>query len=232
MDLILFDIDSTLLDSSRSGMSAMRDAGTELFGPAFTTDGIEYAGRLDPLIVSELLARVGADTSEAAHRHFRACYKRHLETRLSTPGIARTLRGVDTLIHRLHDTPAHTLGVLTGNYAETGRMKLRASGLDPEWFPISVFGDESPHTPPARWHLPPLGMERYAKFRGTPVAPDRVTVVGDTPDDVSCALANGCRVLGVATGKYSVEALRDHGATLALPDLSDTERVLSFLAGD
>lgn len=232
MDLILFDIDSTLLDSSRSGMAAMRDAGVELFGPTFTTEGIEYAGRIDPLIISELLVSVGGTSTPETLARFRDSYLRYLQTRLSTPGVARTLAGVDALISRLRQQTRHTLGVLTGNFPESGRLKLSASGLDPSWFPVSVFGDDSPHTPPTRSHLPPIGMRRYESLTGRMITSERVTIVGDTPNDVSCALENGCRVLAVATGKYSVDALAAAGATLVLPDLTETDRVLAFLAGD
>ena len=55
--LILFDIDMTLITTGGSGMKAMGDAGRELFGESFATGGIDFAGRLDPLIISEMLAR-------------------------------------------------------------------------------------------------------------------------------------------------------------------------------
>jgi phosphoglycolate phosphatase len=54
-------------------------------------------------------------------------------------------------------------------------------------------------------------------------------VIGDTPHDVQCALAHGCRCLGVATGRSSVRELLAAGASRAVEDLSDTQGVLTWL---
>lgn len=231
MTYLLFDIDSTLIDSSRSGMGAMLDAGRELFGAGFTTEGIEYAGRLDPLIVHDLLERIGVRPTSEAHAHFRGVYRGHLERRLSAPGVARSLPGVDVLLSRLRGERRVSLGLLTGNYEETGCLKLRASGIDPLWFGVRVWGDESPLWPARRDHLPPIGIERFGALAGRRVDPERVMIIGDTPDDVRCAKVNGCRVLAVATGKFRVDALKDSGADVVLEDLSDVTRVMSILMG-
>ena len=55
--LILFDVDATLISTSGSGKNAMLDAGRDLFGPSFSVEGIDFAGRLDPLIITEMFAR-------------------------------------------------------------------------------------------------------------------------------------------------------------------------------
>lgn len=231
MAYLLFDIDSTLLDSSRSGMRAMLDAGRELYGESFSTEGIEYAGRLDPLIVHDLLVRIGVEPTAEAQRRFREVYRGHLERRLTVPGVARTLRGVDPLLQRLRGMNGVSLGLLTGNYEETGSLKLRASGIDPDWFGVRVWGDESPHWPAKREHLPPIGIQRFGARAGVRVEAERVMIIGDTPEDVRCAMANGCGVLGVATGKYAAAELRAAGATHVVEDLSDIECVLGILLG-
>ena len=46
---------------------------------------------------------------------------------------------------------------------------------------------------------------------------------------VQLARANGCRVLGVATGDFSVQALMDCGAHMAVDKLSPIEPVLGWL---
>jgi len=43
----------------------------------------------------------------------------------------------------------------------------------------------------------------------------------DTPRDVDAALRNGCRALGVATGRYRIEDLRAAGAHAAVASLED-----------
>jgi len=227
--LVLFDVDATLITTSRAGIWAMGAAGRELYGEAFTTDRTEFSGRLDPLILRDLLEANGVEPTAAALAAMRATYRVHLERRLREGPPPRALPGVMDLLTVLSEQASVVMGLLTGNFPETGAMKLRACGIEPERFPIRVWGDESPFEPPCREHLPPVAIGRYRERQGREVAPDAVTVVGDTPHDVACAKANGCRVIGVATGAYSTGALRDAGADLVLVDLSDTERVVSWV---
>ncbi len=227
--LILLDIDMTMISTGGCGMKAMTDTGRELFGPTFSTDGISFAGRLDPLIISDMFLKHGIQDAPERHREFRSIYKGHLERRLATPSIGRSLPGVQDLIAVLSRRPEVTLGVLTGNFEETGSMKLRACGIDPAIFAVAVWGDESPHHPPKREHLVPVGITRAERHRGSRLHPKQVVVIGDTPHDIHCARVHGCRSLGVATGHSTLDELRAAGADLALSDLSSTPSVLDWL---
>jgi phosphoglycolate phosphatase-like HAD superfamily hydrolase len=229
--LILFDIDATLITTSRAGVAAMADAGRELFRPDFSVDGTEFAGRLDPLIVVDLLRSNGVDVSDTSVRSFRDGYRRHLAPKLTDRERCRALPGVLPLVKRLREREDVVVGLLTGNYPETGSMKLRACGIDPDWFTIRVWGDESPHEPPSRDHLPAIGLERYRRHAGRDVHAGIVTVIGDTPHDVRCAQVYGCRSLAVATGSFDEESLWKSGADRVVPDLSDTGDVLAWLVG-
>ncbi len=227
--LILFDIDATLITTGGVGVRAMADAGRELHGEAFTSDGVEFSGRLDPLILADLLVRNGREPTRDSLEAMRGAYRRHLVRCLAAPGDRRMLPGVGTLLDALGDIPGLTLGLLTGNFADTGSMKLRACGIDPERFGIRVWGDESPHEPPARDHLPPVAMARYRERFGRDAEPSRVTIIGDTVHDVRCARAHGCRALAVATGRYSLSDLASAGAHHAVPTLADTPEILAWL---
>jgi phosphoglycolate phosphatase-like HAD superfamily hydrolase len=57
--LLLFDIDGTLLSSGRGGLQAFVTALTEVFGTAGDFESYRFEGKLDPLIVTELMR--GAD---------------------------------------------------------------------------------------------------------------------------------------------------------------------------
>ena len=226
--LILFDIDMTLITTGGAGMKAMNDAGRELIPSFRGTDGISFAGRLDPLIITDLYRAHGIDDGPRHHGEFRAAYRRHLERRLAQPGVGQGLPGVHDLLAALAERDHVILGLLTGNFQETGSMKLRACGIDPGAFSVTVWGDESPHHPPKREHLVPVGISR-ARARRAALHTSEVTVIGDTPHDVHCARVHGCRSLGVATGRSGVEELNAAGADLSLPDLSDTPRVVEWL---
>jgi phosphoglycolate phosphatase len=258
--LILFDVDATLITTSRSGIAAMGDSGVELFGPGFTTERTDFAGRLDTLIIRDLLRDNGLAPTPALEAAMREGYRRHLERRLADRSLARTLEGVPALLDALEAAAMAALGLLTGNFPETGRIKLAACGLDVDRFHIHVWGTDSPHEPsrgnpkfepnprtdrhaldslegsprgplPAREHLPPVAMARFRERFGRPLAPAAVTIIGDTPHDIACARAHGCRSIGVATGPYSREALEAAGADLALDNLADTARILRWLDG-
>jgi phosphoglycolate phosphatase-like HAD superfamily hydrolase len=227
--LILFDIDATLINTSRSGILALEDAGRELFGSTFTVEKTDFAGRLDPLIVTDLLAHNNIEDSLGNRHALRAGYRRNIEKRLEVPGVGRALPGVMDLLAALTPHTHVTLGLLTGNWSDTGEIKLRACGIDPSRFHIAVWGDHSPHNPPSRDHLPPLALTAYQRRHGKQLEPTQATIIGDTPHDVRCALASGMRCLAVATGSYSVDQLNKAGAHRTVSDLSQTDDILRWL---
>jgi len=229
--LILFDIDATLVSTSRAGFFAMGDAGRELFGEHFVTDGVSFAGRLDPLIIHDLLTTNAVEPDEQNIGGMRQGYVRHLRGRLGVPGTAAALPGTRDLVRRVHTDTRFVTGLLTGNYPESGQLKLGACGFGIDDFEIKVWGSDSPHIPPDRTHLPPVAFMRFQAQLGQPVAPDQAVIIGDTPHDVACAKAHGCRSVAVATGMFSEQALRDAGADLVVGSLAATEDILSWLHG-
>lgn len=237
--LLLFDIDGTLLRTHGLGVRAIEQAGRELFGERFSLAGVETAGRLDPLIFADAMRRASVDVTRDRILQLRDAYARvMIELLEREPAATVAMPGVHELLAALHERASGlmrdgthlTLGVLTGNFALTGQAKMSAAGIDPFQFQVNVWGDDSPHVPPAREHLVAVGIERSAGHRGgkSPSARE-VVVIGDTPHDVSCARANGCRSLAVGTGTFSLEALRACGADWAVSDLSDTARVLEWV---
>jgi phosphoglycolate phosphatase-like HAD superfamily hydrolase len=229
--LIFFDIDATLIRTGGVGKAAMLDAARELHGPHFTIDGINFAGRLDPLLLEEMLRLNGLPATPAAVGEVFDRYQRTLETRLKSPIQGGALPGVMDLLSHLSLTDGVVLGLLTGNFRETGSMKLRACGIELDRFRLQVWGGDSPRTPPSRDDLPAIGMDRYRQTFGRAIHPADVTIIGDTPLDVRCARSNGCRSLGVGTGQYRVPDLLDAGADHAVPDLAETIPLLRWLTG-
>lgn len=224
--LVLFDIDGTLLLSHGEGARAMQEAGRQVVGPDFSLRGVEFAGRLDPLIFQDGLARAGRDGFERHHGAFRRAYAESLARRLAAPASAQPLPGVQALLARLAARADVALGLVTGNYPETGALKLRAAGIDPALFRVPVWGDEGP----TRRDLPQKAMERHVAATGRPIEPWRVVVVGDTVHDVDCAHHNGCLALAVGTGPaHGLEALRAREPELLLEDLADTDLVMAWL---
>jgi phosphoglycolate phosphatase-like HAD superfamily hydrolase len=112
------------------------------------------------------------------------------------------------------------IGLLTGNYRETGRLKLSRAGLDPDGFKPCIWGDQAKTRP---------GLVRLALDRSKALDPRKVIVIGDTPQDVNCAKVNDCQAVAVATGSFTLEELSDAGADLALSDLRDAGPLLRLI---
>ena len=227
MELLLFDIDGTLLAAQGIGASAMERAGQRLFGEAFTLKGIDFGGALDPWIFREAFARLGRtdalDHHDAFHEAYIAELTRALESGERRP---RVIDGVASALASLGNVPAYTLGLVTGNYTRAVPLKLSAAGIDPAKFVVGAFGDEAPTRP----DLVRLAMERWVK-RGGGGRADRVVVIGDTPRDIDCARRNGCRCIAVATGRHTMQELDGHGADHVVPDLTNLAELLRALGG-
>jgi phosphoglycolate phosphatase len=227
MRLVLFDIDGTLLLGGGAGGRAMGRAGQAVLGPAFSLEGIDFAGALDTWIYAEAARRMAYVDAHTRHTAFHDAYLIELARELAEAELRPVLLpGVLELVNRLAASPELTLGIVTGNYRRAAPLKLAAVGLDPSRFTIGAFADEA-ETRPA---LVRLAMQRFAALGKTPAA-SHTLVIGDTPRDVACARENGCRCLAVATGNYSVDALVRAGADAVVSDLTDTTYLDEWLNG-
>lgn len=224
--LVLFDIDGTLLLTDGAGSKAMLEAGRRLVGDHFSFDGVDIAGRIDPVIWADAAAANGVRDAEEQHAAFRAEYAAILADRLEVDPTALALPGVRALVDRLKAAEGVTLGLLTGNYPETGRLKIAAAGLVADDFPVAAWGSDGLD----RRDLPVVAMERYRSYVSEPIEPEQVVIIGDTPHDIDCARAAGCRVLAVATGPaYSLAELEEHGPDRAVADLTATADLVAWI---
>ena len=228
--LILYDIDMTLLETDHIGITLLENAGRELFHENFTAEGINFGGCLDPVIIAQMLINNKVDSTPDNITALRKHYHSGLQHTADQRPVARALAGAHELVNatRAHDA-IDAIGVLTGNYPETGSIKLSSAGFDPTHFEINAWGDASPHAQPLRSDLPPVAIQNYHTARARPIEPDRVIIVGDTVHDVTCALDNNCRVLAVATGHATRDELESAGAHLVVNDLADTDALLDWM---
>ena len=228
--LILFDIDMTLVKSNHIGVTCLRDAGRTIFGKGFTVEGIVFGGGIDPVIIADMLVLNKIEPNEINVNSMRAIYHRLLRKLAEDEPVASALPGAHDLVNATathHSQPA--IGLLTGNYQETGTIKVVSAGFDPSLFTINAWGDCSPFPEPKRSHLPPVAIERYESVKNTTLDPQSVIVIGDTIHDVSCAKDNGCRSLAVATGHDDAATLRDAGADLVVDDLTKTRELIEWM---
>lgn len=225
--LVLFDIDGTLLRSEGAGIAAMLSAFRQIHGDlGFSFDGLEIAGALDGLLFAKLMSRHGLPAHAEAEEHFRNTYRAELD-RTMTAERTRRMPGAAELAHSL-SARGTAVGLLTGNYEVTAHIKIRVAGFDERIFPFGAFGSDGP----SRRHLTPVAVNRATAHHGRSFDPSKVTIIGDTPLDIDCAKAHGCRAIGVATGPFTVEQLRDSGADLAVSTLAETDMLERWILSD
>ena len=224
--LLLFDVDGTVLLSNGVGGRAMTRAGKRLFGSSFTFE-VDTSGMLDPHIYRDLVTANPHLDMDAMHDMFRDTYVETLESELVQPGShAYALLGIEDLLATLRTFKYLTLGLLTGNYAPAAALKFRSAGLAIDQFPVTAFGDEAA----TRRGLVQVALQKYLDLEGERLEPHQVVVIGDTPKDIDCALANGCVAFGVATGRYSADELRTAGAEVVVESLLEPSPLLDLLA--
>lgn len=218
MQLILFDIDGTLVDCGRQSRPLLGAALEEVFGRTGDLDSYEFSGKTDPRIVSDLMRAAGLSEADiaAGMGAVRAAYLRNVETGLRREEM-RILPGVPELLARLARRARRgdvTLGLLTGNWQPAARRKLALCGLG-DYFSFGAFGEDGVH----RADLVPAALQRAEQHSGRAFPASQAVIIGDSLEDVECARAHGLQAVAVSTGKTSAAALAAAGADWVIPDL-------------
>ncbi len=233
--LLLFDIDLTLIETGGAGSGSLIDAGKRVFGrPGFHDSGVHYAGRLDSLILPDMLAANGIEPTEANVRALADAYVAEIARALERPATragCRVLPGVRPLLAELARDTSFVLGLLTGNYEQSGSAKLRACGLDAASFAVRVWAGCAPRQPARREDLPGVALERGSALLGRTLHGKDAVILGDTIHDARAAREHGCWCIGVLTGSATAKELRENGAHVVMANLGDTARVLRTLRG-
>ena len=221
---MLFDIDATLLATQDAGVVAYEVAGSKVFGVRFSFVDVPLHGRLDSENYADAVRRHGLAIDPAEHVDaFRAAYATALEQVAKARGGFEACPGIEPLLGHLAGRPDVEVGLLTGNWEDTGRFTIRAANLDDAVFRCNAFADHGDH----RDELVPVARSTFETMHGR--EPDRIVVIGDTPRDVRCAKAGGAESIAVATGVFDVEALRATEAELVVETLSLTAELREFL---
>ena len=125
------------------------------------------------------------------------------------------LAGVEELLPRLCHG-GFLLGITTGAVEAAAHIKLARANLN-RFFSFGGYGSDSAD----RGELTRKAIARAAEILGSPIDPQRVLVVGDTPKDIAAAHAAHAISVGVASGRYSEEELREAGAEYVLSSLEE-----------
>lgn len=210
--LLMFDLDQTLVKGHGAGRSAGDQTFLKMFGIERASDGIFMSGRTDPAIFREMLARHGISPEGAPWEEIYRTYVAFLaEELIGRPG--ELLPGIPALLDSCRGAGL-CLALGTGNIEPGAALKLRVHDLE-GYFPVGGYGLDAPD----RNGLIRAGIIKAQDHYRTRF--DIVVVIGDTPHDVACGKANGTYTVGVATGRFSIEELRECSPDLAVADLGD-----------
>jgi phosphoglycolate phosphatase len=211
---VLFDIDGTLLVTGGAGGVAWQRAFEELYGVEADISEHTDAGMTDPEIAAIVFREVvGSEGSPGERSRAISAYLKHLPTAVAESGGYRLMPGVEKLLDELIDRGL-LLGLVTGNIEAAAHVKLARGRLN-RFFSFGGYGSDSAD----RTEVTKAALRRGELVSGGTLAGGACVAVGDTPRDVKAGHGAGIEVVGVATGSYTVDQLREAGADYALPTL-------------
>jgi phosphoglycolate phosphatase len=216
--LVLFDIDGTLI--RRAGAhhrEALVEAIRRTAHVETTTEGVPVAGMLDRDILMTMMGRAGMPRSEIRRampeviKRAQSIYVRRV------PDLDRKVcPGVRGLLGRLSRRGV-VIGLVTGNLSRIGWRKMERAGLRP-YFRFGAFAEMARD----RAGLVRIAIRRARRERWI-TRDSNISLIGDHPNDVLAAQANGIRAVAVGTGIVSLEELESHAPHVAVPDLRKLE---------
>ena len=211
---VLWDIDGTLLKTGGAGAVAWQRAFRELWEVDANITEHTREGMTDPeiaaIIFREVIGRDGSDEERAAAI---AGYLSHLQDAVDESEGYRVMPGIEELLPRLAESGV-LLGIVTGNIETAAHIKLGRGDLN-RYFAFGGYGSDSSD----RTELTKKAVERGGQVAGAELDLVATIGVGDTPRDVTACHGAGIRVVGVATGKYSIGELDEAGADWAIADV-------------
>jgi len=213
--LVLWDVDHTLIETRGVGRELYHEAFEQATGvPLNRTASV--SGSTEFRIFSETAASHGLlATSESAATYAMALAALHADRYAELQERGRALPGARVAVLSLA-AKGYVQTVVTGNLRAVAITKLKAFGLDNLLdLEVGAFAEDGED----REELVRVAMRRAAA--------DRAVLIGDTPSDVAAAKANGVPVIGVASGRSSVEELGAAGADVCLRDLTNLDEVVS-----
>jgi phosphoglycolate phosphatase len=219
--LILWDIDGTLVRTSRpSSLSPQVNALMSLGYPV-SNDPIDLSGSTDYEVVLELLKKSKILLKEDKLREiFTEIDKEAQQLDLISdfnlyPGVRNMLNELSAL--------QWTHGILTGNTYSRMISKLHSSSVI-EYFSNELmfscnFGDSRKDICKNAARM--INKELYQK----------IYIIGDTPKDISAAKSIGFPVIAVASGSYSLSDLSIYNPDLLIRNLeADSKLLIDYLS--
>ena len=214
VDLLIFDLDGTLIDSKLDLAHSVNATRAHLGMEPLALERIAtYVGNGAPVLIRRALGPQAPETQvEEALEFFLEHYRAH------SLDYTRLYPGVQESLERLH-AAGKQAAVLTNKPIAMSQTIVQGLGLAPFFFRIyggNSFEFKKPH---------PIGVETLMAESG--VEPARTLMVGDSSVDIQTARNAGVSSCGVTYG-FAPETLVDPAPDLLVDRMQDlADRVLS-----
>ncbi len=208
MNLILFDVDGTLVDSQDIIVESQRRA--------FAAHGLEPPSRERSLsIVGITLVQAMAALAgpRAPAESIAEAYKAAFNELRRDPAFAEPLfPGAEAVLERLSARTDVILGICTGKSRRGVAHLIETHGWE-RFFGVIKTADDAPSKPDP-------GMILQA-MEETGIPPTGTFMIGDTSFDMMMARAAGATPVGVSWGYHPVAAVREAGAEVIVDSYPD-----------
>jgi len=213
MQLIMFDIDGTLVDSAGFDAELYVEAVRSVLNVDIDSDWNAYEHVSDSGILGEVLRRV---RPESEHAHLAARVQERFVALVAdylrrAPAAVHEIAGAKRLVERLLRLPNVRVGIATGGWEPTAKLKLAHVGIGIEQLGFASSSDAS-----ARTDIMRLAAQRA--LHGATFA--RATYFGDGAWDRRASEELGYDFVAVGGGVAH---------PVAYADLRDTDAILSRL---
>lgn len=226
--IYLFDIDGTLVSTGGVGRRALEAAFRSRYGAeghfSFGFDGMTDRAIVDIALQAAQLPLDAAEYEAEIDLILDLYVSALVEEAAASASTFVVHDGAPSVLQQLQARQGYAVGLGTGNIRRGAQIKLGAVGLF-DHFRFGGFGCDHAD----RAQLLAIGAARGAALLGRDVRDCDVVVIGDTPKDVAAARAIGASCLGVATGRFSAQELRDSGAHYAAETLASPEALRVLL---
>ena len=195
MDLLIFDLDGTLIDSKLDLALAVNATRAHMGMPPLEVDQVStYVGNGAPVLIRRALGEQATEAEiEEALEFFLEYYRAHeLDNTRLYPGVSQSL-------DRLY-AAGKRLAVLTNKPVAMSRAIVEGLGVGARFFRVyggNSFGFKKPH---------PIGVE--ALLTETGVGRARTLMIGDSSVDIQTARNAGVSSCGVTYG-FAPQTLHD-----------------------
>lgn len=192
---LLWDIDGTLIDTRGAGVKPLSNAIERVLNQEVTMNRDYFAGKTDYEIIDYISRDLTSSSlSNQSVEEILDEYVQGLQSNLLKSPV-RVLGKVNEVLNEMAQESHISLGVLTGNCMNGGRVKLKSGQIfdyfDPD---ISFFATKE-------WK----SRESLVQLAASQC--DSVILIGDTPNDIEAARNCNQPIISISSGIFSFDEL-------------------------